>query len=66
MFQLYLNLIQSFPYVENMQDIHGENILGKTYFEVQDGIWKSFVYSLYPGFRMATWKNNQVWYEYRI
>lgn len=32
MSQLYLNLIWSFPYVENMQDIDGENMQGNTCF----------------------------------
>lgn len=31
----------------------------------QNRICQSFAYILCPGFSMATWKSNQVWYEYR-
>lgn len=65
MSQLHLNLIWAFLYVDNMQDIDVENMQGKSSFRLQDGICQSFVYILCPGFSVATWKNNQVWYEYR-
>lgn len=66
MFQLYLNLLLwCFPYAENMQDIEGESIQGKTYFRLQHGICKSFAYILCPDFNTATWKSYQVWYEHR-